>query len=89
MEKSQCHSNPQEKKKKIGRVNKSYQPVTLLSICRKIQNGLLSSNQSDFRPGDSCINQLLSITQETRQCFDNGLELRGLLLDMLKAFDKV
>ena len=31
------------------------------------QNNLFNSNQSDFRPNDSCINQLISVTQS--MCF--------------------
>ena len=54
---------------------KNYRPVSLLPICGKIierlmfnemfkffiENELISSNQSGFKPGDSCINQLVSI----------------------------
>ena len=29
-----------------------------------IENELISPNQSGFKPGDSCINQLLAITYE-------------------------
>ena len=36
----------------------------------------LSSSQSGFRPGDSYINQLLSITHKIDQSFDNDLEVR-------------
>ena len=82
---------------------KNYRPVTLLPICSKIferllfnelykflnENDLLSSNQSGFRPGDSYINHLLSITLKIYQSFDNHLEVRGVFLDILKAFDKV
>ena len=50
---------------------------------------LISKNQSGFQPGDSCINQLLSITHEIFTSFDNGLELRSVFLDISKAFDKV
>ena len=53
-----------------------YRLVSLLSICGKIlerlllnemfmlfiENNLVLSNQSSFKPGDSCINQLLYIT---------------------------
>ena len=35
-----------------------------------------SSNQSDFKPDDSCIYQLLSITHEIYKSFDAGLEVR-------------
>ena len=51
-----------------------------------IENEFIFSNQSGFKPDDSCINQLLSITHET---FDDGYEVRGVFLDISKAFDKV
>ena len=35
-------------------------------------------NQSDFKQGDSCIYQLLSITHETYQSFDNIFEVRSI-----------
>ena len=54
-----------------------------------IENKLISLNQSGFKPGDSCINQLLSITHEIYESFDVGLEVRSIFLDISKAFDKV
>ena len=54
-----------------------------------IENDLTSSNQSDFKQGDSCINQLLSITHDIYQSLDQGYEMRGVFLDILKAFGKV
>ena len=54
-----------------------------------LENGLISSKQSGFRPGDSCINQLLSINQEISNAFDIGFEVRRLFFDISKAFDKV
>ena len=54
-----------------------------------IENDLISQNQSGFKPGDSCINQLISITHEIYQSFDDGLEVREVFLDISKAFDKV
>ena len=54
-----------------------------------IENDLISLNQSGFKPGDSCINQLLSITHEIYKSFDDGWEVRGVFLDISKAFDKV
>ena len=53
------------------------------------ENNLISPNQSGFKPGDSCINQLLSITHEIYKSFDDGLEIRGIFLDIPKTFDKV
>ena len=44
------------------------------------ENNLISPNQSGFRPGDSCVNQLLAITHEIYKSFDaGGLEVRGVL----------
>ena len=68
---------------------KNYRPVSLLPICGKfferlifnemfsffLANNLLAPNQSGFKPGDSCINHLLSIRSD--------------LLDISKAFNKV
>ena len=53
------------------------------------KNHLISHSQSGFKPGDSCINQLLSITHEIYKSFDDGPDVRGVFLDISKAFDKV
>ena len=53
------------------------------------ENNLISPNQSDFKPGDSCINQLLNLTHKICKSFDDGLEIWGILSDVSKAFDKV
>ena len=50
---------------------------------------MISDNQSGFKPGDSCINQLLSITHEIYQSLDDNLEVRAVFLNISKAFDKV
>ena len=60
--------------------------IPCLFFCK---NNLLSSNQSWFRPGYSCINQLLSINDEILSAFEKGLEVRGIFLDIYKTFDKV
>ena len=56
-----------------------------------MEESVLNSNQSGFRPGDSCINQLLAITYEIFEAFDGNpsLEVRSVFLDISKAFDKV
>ena len=54
-----------------------------------IKNNLISQHQSGFKPGDSCINQLLPITHEIHQSFDDGFDVRSVFLDISKAFDKV
>ena len=78
--------------------------MSLLPICGKISepliykslfqfviaNKLISSNQSGFKPSDSCINQPLSITIiENYKSFNDEFEVRGVFLDISKAFDKV
>ena len=50
---------------------------------------LISSNQSGFKLGDSCINQLLSITHDIYESFNLGLEVRSVFYDISKVFDKV
>ena len=81
---------------------KNYRPISLLPICGKMferilynklypfleQNNSISQNQSGFRSGDSCINQLLSITHEIFESIDQGFEVRGVFLDISKAFDR-
>ena len=90
-------------KKGDKQILKNYRPISLLPIAGKIferllydrmfefftENNLISENHSGFRPGDSCINQLLSITHEIYQYFDDSLETRAVFLDISKAFDKV
>ena len=82
---------------------KNFRPVSLPQIFGKIferliynemysffiENDLISSNQSGFKQEDSCINQLLSITHDIYQSLDQGYEVRGVFLDISKAFDKV
>ena len=53
------------------------------------QNDLISPAQAGFQPGDSCINQLLSITLEIYHSMDEGYEIYGVFLDISKAFNKV
>ena len=43
---------------------------------------LVSSNQSEFKPGNLYINQLLSITHEIYKSFDRGYEVIGIILDI-------
>ena len=77
--------------------------LSLLSICSKvlectiynmmftcfIENNLISENQSGFKPGDSCVNQLLAITHEIFSSFDENFDVRGVFRDISKAFNKV
>ena len=80
-----------------------YLIISIKGVCRKTfehliynelftfftDNNLISPNQSGFRPGDSCANQLIAITHEIYKSFDDRLEVRGVFLDISKAFDKV
>ena len=54
-------------------------------------NKFLNPNQSGFKPDDSCIYQLISITRKIYAFFDANpsLEVRGVFLDISKAFDRV
>ena len=54
-----------------------------------MENSLVSSNQPGFKPGDSWLNQLLSITHEIYKSFVCGCEVRFVFLDISKAFGKV
>ena len=91
-------------KKSDKRSIQNYRPVSLLPFFGKIFERLLynqmysffieiiislSLNQSRFRQDDSCINQLISITHETYRSMDQGYKVRGVFLDISKAFDKV
>ena len=53
------------------------------------ENDLISPKQSGFRTGDSWTNKLLSIAHEILLAFDDGHQVRGVFLDISKAFDKV
>ena len=82
---------------------KNYRSVSLLPMFSKIferliykamfkhflDNNLITSNQSCLKPSDSCINQLIAITHDIFKSFEDGLEIRGVFLDISKAFDKV
>ena len=92
-------------KKESRQLKKTYRPFSLLPICGKIfeklvfdvmyeflnKNNPLRPKQSGFRPEDSTINQLLSITNEIHKAFDNypSRETRTIFLDISKAFNKV
>ena len=54
-----------------------------------IESDLISHNQSEFKPGYSCNNQLLYFTDEIYISFGEGYETRGVFLDISKTFDKI
>ena len=97
-------ANVQPVNKKNNRQQiKNYHPISLLPICSKLfekflfdqmykfftNNGLISSHQSGFKPGDSTVYQLLSIVESIYQSFEDFCETRALFLDLSKAFDIV
>ena len=100
------HSNvvPVHKKNEKN-VKGNYRPISLLPIFGKIleklifdslyshlvSSKLLNPNQSGFRPSDSTINQLISITHTIFTAFDCNppLDVRSVYLDISKAFDRV
>ena len=76
----------------------NYQPMSLLPVFGTVleksifnetysffdREKLLNTNQSAFRPSDSCVNQLLFITHEIFSSFDSNpsLEVRSIFLDI-------
>jgi hypothetical protein len=81
----------------------NYRPISLLCCISKVfekilfnhiysflkDNGLLNQNQSGFIPGDSTINQLISICNKIHCQLDTDDEVLAVFLDLSKAFDKV
>ena len=97
------HSSFSQKRRK--KFVKSYRPISLFPIFSNIferiiynslfnhfvSNKLFTPSQSGFLAGDSCIAQLLSIIHEIQTSFDSNppADVRGVFLDISKAFDKV
>ena len=52
---------------------------------------MLSVHKPGFRPGDSCVHQLISIVHKVCNAFDANpsLEVRDVFLDICKGFDRV
>ena len=90
-------------KKNEKNLIKNYRPISLLPICGKIfeklisdnlyfyilNNNFISDKQSGYRKKDSTVRQLLSITHEIHKAFDDSKEIRAVFLDISKAFDCV
>ena len=58
----------------------AYKSVVYIKSVYFIENDLITQSQSGFKPGDSCINHLISITHEIYQSFDDGHKVRGAFL---------
>ena len=54
-----------------------------------LKNILITKFQSRFRPGDSTVNQLISISNDFGKAIDDGKEIRIIFYDISKAFDRV
>lgn len=54
-------------------------------------SGLLNTDQSGFRYGDSFVYQLLTITDDIYKAFDrnSSLEVKGVFLDLSTVFERV
>ena len=92
-------------KKGDRQIVNNYRPVSLLPVFGKVfqkilfssmfeylqENCLPCDNKSGFQPSDSCEYQLLSIVYDIYESFDcNPLkDVRGIFLDISKAFDRV
>ena len=92
-------------KKNSRQSKENYRPISLLPIFGKIfeklifysmyehfcNHGLITPNQSGFRPNDSAINQLLAVTHHIYCAFEENpsKETRAVFLDLSKNFDRV
>ena len=77
-----------KKKKKIKQLLKNYRPVSLLPICGKIFERLIY-NRCFTKSIPGFTKSILSITHEIYDSFDERFEVRGVFLNISKAFDKV
>ena len=81
----------------------NYRPISILSAIAKIveklvfdqlygymdQNGIISCNQSGFRPKHSTMTSLLNVTEDWLDSLDKGNLVGVVTLDLKKAFDTV
>lgn len=81
----------------------NYRPISLTSHTTKLlehtirerlvtyleSNNFMNVNQHGFRPGRSCITQLLEHYDAIPEGFESGAKVDVVYLDFAKAFDKV
>ena len=81
----------------------NYRPVSLTSLCCKIQEHIITSNilrhleehsiltdcQHGFRARRSCETQLVTLVHELAEAIDRGRQTDMIILDFSKAFDRV
>ena len=101
MEEGKCNFSPRNGDKQVS---ENHHPVSLSPLCGKIfgklifnalysffeDHKLLNPCQSGFKKNHSFINQLVFITHEIYSAFDcnPSLEVRGVFLNLSKAFDR-
>ena len=80
-----------------------YRPVSLTSLCCKIQEHIITSNilrhleerdilmdcQHGFRARRSCETQLVTLVHELAEAIDRGRQTDMIILDFSNAFDRV
>ena len=90
-------------KKGDKRLPSNYRPVSLTAVPCKVleslirdqmmahlsEHGLISSHQHGFRPGRSCVTQLLEVLDSWTRDLDDGKPVDAIYLDFQKAFDSV
>ena len=83
-------------------VPSNYRPISLLSNLDKalenlafkylynhfLDNNILTSFQSGFRPGDSSVNQLTYLYDTFCHALDSGKEIRVVFCDISNVFDR-
>ena len=81
----------------------NYRPVSLTSLCCKIQEHIITSNilkhleddsiltdcQHSFRARRSCETQLLTLVHELADSIDRGKQMDLVILDFSKAIDRI
>ena len=81
----------------------NYRPVSLTSLCCKVQEHIITSNilnhleehdiltdcQHGFRARRSCETQLVTLVHELAEATDRGRQTDMIILDFSKAFDRV
>ena len=81
----------------------NYRPVSLTSLCCKIQEHIITSNilrhlddnsiltdcQHDFRARPSCERQLLILAHEQAESIDKRRQMDLIIFDFSKAFDRI
>ena len=94
---------PIQKKQKDKTKKSSYRPISLLSCLGKVMerivnarllkhleaNNMLSSSQSAYRKNRSTEDQLVYLTQEIENAFQEKRKTLAVFIDLTKAFDKV